>query len=119
MDDNVEIYELLKRIMEVYKIESDYAENGEQALKFLKYEEYDFVFLDLIMPRMYGIEVLRRLNNMRKQKMPEIVIMSGYTADELMKETMELGVKLHLNKPFEVDEVINILKSAYEFKTAV
>ena len=119
VDDSVEIYELLKRVMELYEIDTDYAENGEKALELIRYGEYDFIFLDLIMPRMYGVEVLKELKKMNKQKTPKIVLMTGCVADELIKETMELGVKMLLNKPFEIGDVAEILNPVYAVKMAV
>lgn len=83
------------------------AENGIAALEKISEEKPDLVILDLLMPEMDGIMLLKKLNAM-KLTMPTIVI-SADIQEDVKKECFELGVSAFLNKPFKVQELIDIV----------
>jgi DNA-binding response OmpR family regulator len=63
--------------------------NGEEALSLLKKEKFDLMLLDLVMPKMDGFGVLKKLQAM-KNKTP-VIILSNLSQEEDAKKTMELG----------------------------
>jgi CheY-like chemotaxis protein len=83
------------------------AENGIVALKKIEEEKPDMILLDLLMPEMDGIGLLRKLNTM-KLSIPAIVI-SADIQDDVKKECFELGATAFLNKPFKIQEIIDIV----------
>ncbi len=87
-----------------------FASNGEEALKILKKEEPDVIILDVIMPGMDGIEVLKKMK-MDDVSIPVIVV----TATKMVKtavEMMKAGAFDYLTKPFDVDELEILLAKA-------
>jgi CheY-like chemotaxis protein len=81
------------------------AENGVVALKRISEEKPDLMMLDLLMPEMDGIVLLKKLNAL-KLSIPTIVI-SADIQDDVRNECFELGVVAFLNKPFKVQELID------------
>ncbi len=82
------------------------------ALKILESDDFDFVFSDIKMPGMDGIEFLRALR--RRENMPTVVMMSAYGTTELALECMKLGAYDYISKPFNADEIVLTIKKAEE-----
>ncbi|OGS18993.1 MAG: hypothetical protein A3J83_02430 [Elusimicrobia bacterium RIFOXYA2_FULL_40_6] len=103
VDDNKGVYDLFCRMLgDKYAV--GYAENGQKAFDILKYDLYDIIFLDLIMPKMYGIEFLKKANE-DKLKLPPVVVITGYITDELKNEALRLGAVSCVDKPFSEQEI--------------
>ena len=86
------------------------ARNGEEALYALEQQRFDLVLLDLRMPGIDGMAVLKTI----KQTWPEtqVVIITGYPNIETAKEAVRLGAYGYLAKPVGPDEVINAANDA-------
>jgi CheY-like chemotaxis protein len=84
--------------------------NGAEALAAMERQPFDVILLDLRMPGMDGLSVLRMI----KQRWPEteIVIVTGYPSLETVKEAVELGACDYLTKPVGPDEVIHAAHGA-------
>ena len=84
--------------------------NGSDALRVMEQRPADVVLLDLRMPGMDGMAVLKAI----KQRWPEteVVIITGYPSVETAKEAVRLGAFDYLAKPVGPDEVINIATGA-------
>ena len=84
--------------------------NGEEALYALEQQRFDLVLLDLRMPGMDGMAVLKTI----KQTWPEtqVVIITGYPNIDTAKEAVRLGAYGYLAKPVGPDEVINAANDA-------
>lgn len=80
--------------------------NGTEALREMENDSFDLVLLDLRMPGMDGMSVLRMI----KQRWPEIevVVITGYPSVETAKEAIRLGAYDYLAKPVEPDQVIKV-----------
>jgi two-component system response regulator (stage 0 sporulation protein F) len=83
------------------------AQNGYQALERLKDGSYKVVFLDIKMPGMDGIEVLRWIRSQPGDA--RVVIVTGLPQEEYEEEARELGVDGYVRKPFDVSEVQRIV----------
>ena len=86
------------------------AGNGEEALSTLEQQRFDLVLLDIRMPGMDGMAVLKTI----KQTWPEtqVVVITGYPNIETAKEAVRLGAYSYLAKPVGPDEVINAANDA-------
>ena len=83
-------------------------DNGVEAIEYVKSHKPKLIFLDIKMPGMNGIEVLKRL---RQDKIDAaVVIVTATTKAHCEKEAEELGIRGSLRKPFEVDDVEDIAK---------
>ena len=74
--------------------------------------DIDLIFLDLKMPEVSGLEVFRQIQKIRPNLL--VVIMTGYTADELLKEAFEMGAYGIIYKPFDVEEVLSIIDKIFK-----
>lgn len=84
--------------------------NGVAALSALEHRPFDLVLLDLRMPEMDGMTVLKAI----KDRWPEseVVVITGFPSVETAKEAVRLGAYDYLAKPVGPDEVINAAKGA-------
>jgi DNA-binding NtrC family response regulator len=86
------------------------ASSGIDALLAMEQRSFDIVLLDLMMPGMNGMTVLKTI----KQKWPdsEVIIITGYPTVDTAKEAVTLGAYDYLAKPAGPDEVINATHGA-------
>ncbi|MBU2511923.1 response regulator transcription factor [bacterium] len=94
------------------KLGSEIALNGEEALKIVSNEEPDVMILDLKMPGIGGMEVLRRI---RKQyPAVQVIILTGHGSEKDERQAKELGAFGYLEKPVEIDVLVDQIKKAYK-----
>lgn len=91
------------------------AENGQAALESIQEERPDLVLLDLKMPKLDGIEVLRQA----KILVPDllIIMMTAHGSTATAVEAMKLGAYDYIMKPFDIDELLMAVEKAFEIKT--
>ncbi len=89
------------------------APNGIEGLSLLRSELFDVIFLDLMMPEMGGIEVLRESKETINSVTPSIIITAFGTVQNAV-EAMKLGAFDYVTKPFRLDEIGIITKRAIE-----
>jgi len=87
------------------------AENGEKALELLAREWIDVILLDIHMPVMDGIELLKKMKSDDIQQNIPIVLVTTEAREERLSEAMELGAKAHVKKPFQPEEIREILNN--------
>ncbi len=103
VDDEPEIGQLVGEFLQRRGYRIKVAANGEAALEVIRQEPPDLVLLDIYMPGINGVEVLRRLKEARS---PVGVIMLTASQDEpLLKTAMDLGAFDVLSKPVDLDQV--------------
>ena len=86
------------------------ASDGALALKLLNQHQPDLLFLDLQIPGPDGLEVLAKIR--AKGLMTRVVIVTAMVQDEYQKKAEQLGVYRYLNKPLDVDEIMEIAHTA-------
>lgn len=101
-----------KRLLEAEGYEVDTAENGTEGIALGTTGDYDMAIIDLKMPDINGIEVLRNI----KEKMPNTVcyIATAYASYDTAVEATKLGAASYIPKPFTPEELINNLNEGYE-----
>ena len=112
VDDESMVRLTMSKIMEHLGLSVKEAEDGKQALDMMKSEPFDIVFLDLLLPGMHGLEVLRHIREMHPETV--VVIITGHPAVESALESMKLGATDYLVKPFGTEEVENVVSKAGE-----
>jgi DNA-binding response OmpR family regulator len=101
VDDEHSVRDVLSRFLVERGYVVDAAEDGEQALEMILSEVPDIVLLDLKMPRLDGIELLKRL---RLEGVDVAVItISGHADEETARESLRLGAADFINKPFDLE----------------
>lgn len=84
------------------------ASNGEEALNIILSKTPDLVLLDIRMPKLSGLEVVREAKKQGFQG--KVIILSGFSDFNYAKEAIAHGVKYYLTKPLEEDELIQIVQ---------
>jgi len=114
VDDEVEFLETLIKRMRRREIDVDGVGSGGEALTALKEAPADVVVLDVRMPDMNGIDVLREI----KAGHPsiEVIMLTGYSNIEVAVRGMELGAFDYLMKPIDIDELLYKIEDAYRAK---
>jgi len=103
VDDEKNIRLTLSQALEILEVETDTAANGEEALSKLKEKEFGLILLDLKMPGMDGMEVLRQVSEIRPDI--RIIIITAYGTVESAVEAMKLGAADFIQKPFVTEEI--------------
>ncbi len=88
------------------------ASDGEAALRLLEESNVDVLLCDINMPRMDGLELLRRLY--QRPNPPEVVMLTGHATVESAIEAMKLGAYDYLSKPYRIAELDVLVKQAAE-----
>jgi len=111
VDDEINILELLKYNLEKNGFQVLQATSGEEAIKLLEDNEVDMLLLDLMLPGMDGLEVLKIIRaNDKWMKLP--VIMLTAKTEEIDKVIgLEMGADDYLSKPFGVHELLARIKA--------
>ncbi len=114
VDDEEIVRRCHLRVLSSEHCEAQAVHGGLQALEAMQAAPYDIVLLDLRMPSMDGLEVLRQI----RSRWPEceVVVITGYPSLDSAKEAMRLGAHDYLAKPLEPAAVIQAATSAYEHK---
>ena len=99
VDDERNIRKNLSMVLEAEGYRVDMTSNGDDALLLVKESHYDIAFVDIKMPKMDGIELLRYLRGLRP-KMP-VVMLTAYGTVSRAVEAMKLGAVDFLEKPFD------------------
>ncbi len=108
IEDDVEISDMLKKFLGTEGFEVIAAYDGESALEKFLEEEYSLVLLDLMIPKIDGMEVM---NAIRKKSMVPIIILSAKDSDSDKSLGLGLGADDYVTKPFSVTEVLARIKA--------
>lgn len=103
VDDQYGIRILLQEVLSKEGYVVFQAENGQTALDIIAKEKPDLVLLDMKIPGMDGLEILRRLRFIEPDT--KVIMMTAYGELDLMKEATALGVVIHFTKPFDIEEL--------------
>lgn len=82
------------------------AENGEQALEIIQSEKPQLVFLDVMMPKMNGMEVCRRVKKELELKNIFIVLLTAKGQELDRQKGQEVGADLYMTKPFDPEVIL-------------
>jgi DNA-binding response OmpR family regulator len=110
VDDETHIRMLLQQTLEELEddgVEFLTAENGEQALEMIENETPDLVFLDVMMPKMNGMEVCQRVKNNNKLDNVYIVILTAKGQEVDKQKGLDVGADRYMTKPFDPDEILD------------
>jgi PAS domain S-box-containing protein len=112
IDDEKGLREGTKRLLESEGYEVDTAANGTDGIRLGTENDYDLAIIDLKMPDIDGIDVLKEI---RKQRPNTICyIATAYASYETAVEATKIGAASYIPKPFTPDELLNNLKTGYE-----
>ena len=103
VDDESVVLDSFRRILVLEGFSIDTVTSGPEALNLVQRNDYDFVFTDLKMPGMDGVEVVKAVKHLRPDV--DMVVITGYGSIETAVETLQHGATEYVQKPFTVDEL--------------
>lgn len=112
VDDNRELVGLLEDYissqadMEVVGV----AHNGQECLNVLADTDPDVLVLDIIMPHLDGLAVLERVREMKKNSLPNVIMLTAFGQEDVTKKAVELGASYFILKPFDLEHLGNHIR---------
>jgi len=117
VDDEGSILEALRAIFDLEGYQLDTASDGVEAINLLQTKNYDVALLDVRMPRVDGIEVLKYVRE-HFIDLP-VIMVTGVSDLKTAVECMKLGATNYLTKPYSTDELLTVVSSAMERRRLV
>ena len=111
VDDEKEFVETLADRLRMRDLEASIARDGEEALSAVKKEEPDVIVLDVKMPGIDGIEVLRRVKDAYPDV--EVIILTGHGSEKDEEAARSLGAFDYVKKPADLDKLVPQIKDAF------
>lgn len=112
VDDNRELVGLLEEYissqedMEVLGV----AYNGQECLNILKDNDPDVLVLDIIMPHLDGLAVLEKLRDIKKDKQPNVIMLTAFGQEDVTKKAVDLGASYFILKPFDMENLASHIR---------
>lgn len=107
IDDEPAVRKFLSRVFQKLDLPFVAVESGEQAVDFASKMRFDVAFIDMVLTGMNGVETLRQL----KAITPDIraVVFTGFRMNKMIEDSVELGAKAVMDKPFSLTEIFGVL----------
>lgn len=110
VDDNEVNTMVVSSMLEQFEIQVTEVYSGKDAIEREKYEDFDIIFMDYLMPEMNGIEATEEIRKLGKVKRPVIIALSANETQELKSKFEQAGVDDVMSKPLELEAVCQIIK---------
>ncbi|GAF21490.1 MULTISPECIES: response regulator [Shouchella] len=108
VDDQFGIRVLLTEILQKDGYQMYQAANGKEALDIQELEEIDIVLLDMKIPGMDGVEILKKMKE--RQPSIKVVMMTAYGELKMVNEALENGAISYMAKPFDIEDVRQVIR---------
>jgi DNA-binding NtrC family response regulator len=110
VDDEEELVSTVVERLQLRKIDARGALSGAEALRLIEEQVFDVVVLDVKMPGLGGLEVIKRI----KQERPDLVVifLTGHGSKDSAEESLRMGAFACLMKPIDIEALIKILHKA-------
>ena len=114
VDDNKELIHM----MEEYFSEQEDIEvigtafNGRDCLELIEEKKPDVLVLDIIMPHVDGLAVLQSIREMEMEHPPNVIMLTAFGQEEVMKKAVDLGASYFILKPFDLENLANQIRQA-------
>lgn len=107
IDDERNIRHLIRNELGVEGFDVATAKSGEEGLALLDKQTFDVVLLDIRLPEMDGLQVLRKVRS--RVPRPEVIMITGYGDIQTAVESMKLGARDYITKPFKLSELLALV----------
>ncbi len=114
VDDEEPFRRLLKKELSRKGFNVETAPDGKSAVNLLKDNAYDVILLDIIMPGIDGISLMKKLK--ADAASPVIIVLTGRATVETAVDAMKSGAYDYLTKPYKLDELVIVIHRAYEYR---
>ena len=108
VDDHRDVAEGLADVLRLNGHEVEVAYNGEQAVRIFRERDFDIAFMDVMMPGMNGVESFLAIR--RTKPDAKVVMMTGYSVEQLLDQVVDKGAYGVLHKPVSMNDVLETLE---------
>ncbi len=108
VDDQFSDRETIKAILEDKGYRVATANDGTEAIEMVKSRHYDIIFLDVSLPDMNGVETFEQVKGIDPKE--AVIMMTGYTEEDLVREAINEGAYTCIYKPFDMEKVIELVE---------
>ncbi|MDZ7290240.1 MAG: response regulator [candidate division KSB1 bacterium] len=110
VDDETIVLDSFRKILVMAGYSVDTVETGKEAIGLVRKNDYDFVFTDLKMPEMDGLEVTKAVKHLRPDI--DVIVITGYATIKSAVEAMKYGAMDYVQKPFTEDELVDFVNKS-------
>lgn len=114
IDDEPIIHDVLGQLLASEGYHVEISSSGEEALEKFKEQRFDLILLDLLMPGMDGLEVLKHIKRIDPEAL--VIIITAYASVESALTAMKMGAYDYIQKPFKNDELLMTIARALEHR---
>lgn len=108
VDDDQGFAKSLSNLMSAEGYQVDMAFTGEEAISKFQEQEFDITFMDVKLPGKNGVESFFEIQKLKPEA--KVIMMTAYTVEQLLQQAIEGGAVATLRKPFDMDEVLQVLE---------
>jgi two-component system response regulator (stage 0 sporulation protein A) len=115
VDDNKDLTSIISRLFSQYAdiVPVGTANSGQEALDLIRKGKIDVVLLDIIMPGMDGMQVLKQIMQMEGRR-PAVIVLSAIGSSDMIKRVLEIGADYFLVKPVDATTMIDKVRLAHK-----
>jgi len=117
VDDDENILNLERTILEGKGFEVTAASSGHLALEILAKDVFDLILLDVMMPEVDGFTVCRKIKEDSRLKEVPVIFLTAKGGGEALAEGFESGAVMYINKPFTANKLLTIVNTMLEAGT--
>ena len=110
VDDDEDFCTVMKMSLEGQGIVIETANSGEEAIRLFREKDFDVAFLDVMLPGLNGVESFMEIRKIRPKA--RIVMMTGYSVEQLLDKAVENGAWAVLQKPLDMKKALKIIEEA-------
>jgi DNA-binding response OmpR family regulator len=119
VDDDENILNLEKTILEQKGFDVTTAAGGAQALSILAEQAFDLILLDVMMPEVDGFTVCRKIKEDARLKDIPVIFLTAKGGGEALAEGFESGAVMYINKPFTANKLLTIVNTMLDSGTGL
>jgi DNA-binding NtrC family response regulator len=112
VDDEQDFIESLAQRLEIRDIEVTTATSGDEALDFIKKDDFDVIILDVQMPGKDGVETLKEIKQIKP--IPQVIMLTGHATVQSAVNGMKIGAYDFLMKPTDTEKLVEMSNKAYQ-----
>lgn len=116
IDDDKAVLESLRRLLELHSYEVLAVQESGEAFSKTKSFNPDVILLDLLMPRLGGLEICEMLNSDKETRGIPIIVVSALDKEADIKKAYHLGVVGYIIKPYDLNKLLQEINKAIAYK---
>lgn len=112
VDDDAELRSTLSEILKGAGYHIDEAPSGKEAIEKITAKDFDIALLDLMMPKMSGIDVLKAIKKIKPKI--KVIMITAFATVENAVDAIKKGASDYISKPFRIDDLLTIIRRVIE-----